>query len=99
MAATDRAIGQYTAGAVASQNFAIAVCSGVPGSGQPVGAAAGHQDRLLRCDLPEKRLHRATLVAPAPGRDRDLVRVHRQCQGGRAAVLPQRAYHRTKLGM
>ncbi len=29
MAATERAIGQYTVGAVASQNFAIAVCSGV----------------------------------------------------------------------
>src|SRR5215470_8240761 len=27
--ATERATGQYTAGAVASQNFAIAVCSGV----------------------------------------------------------------------
>ncbi len=72
---------------------------GAPGPGDPVGAAAGHEDRLLCRDSAEERLHRAALVAPAPGRDRDLVGVHRQRQRGGSAVLAEGAHHRAQLGV
>src|SRR5206468_617487 len=52
----------------------------------PVRSAGGDQDQLLGRHSAKKWLDRRTLVAPPPGGDEDLMRVHRQRQRGRAAV-------------
>ena len=52
----------------------------------PVRPAARDQNQLLRRDATKKRVDRGLLVAPSPGRDEHLMRVHVQRQRGRAAV-------------
>ena len=53
----------------------------------PVGAAGGDEDEALGGDALEERLDGGhLLVTPAPGGDRDLVRVHGEREGRGAAV-------------
>jgi hypothetical protein len=91
-----RAAGEDLAAAHAVAAFHLV---GPARTGEPVGSAAGHEDQLLGGDPPQQRLDRAVVVPPAPGRDGDLVGMHRERQGGRAAVVGERAQHLAELGL
>ena len=65
------------------------------GTIEPVRSAAGDQLDALRRDPPQQRLdRRCFLMRPSPGRNGDLVRMHRKRQRGRSAMMGKCAQHR-----
>src|SRR5438094_7570251 len=58
----------------------------------------GGQDQLVGGESAQETVDRGTLATPPPGRDQDLVRVHRQRQGGGRARMGPRAEDLAHLG-
>ena len=72
---------------------------GLAGAADPVRAAAGQQHDLLGGDALQQRLDgRDLLVAPAPGRDGDLVRVHGEGERRSSRRLRDHADHVAEFG-
>jgi hypothetical protein len=72
---------------------------GRAGALQPVGAAARHEDQIFRRDALQQPVGRRVLMAPAPCRGRDKVRVHREGQRRRAAARGKAADRMADLGV
>jgi hypothetical protein len=73
---------------------------GPAGAAHPVRPARGHHHDALGGNAAQQRFDDrfcGGLVPPAPGRDRDLMRVHREGKRRRAAAMRQTAQHIGKL--